>query len=40
LPGPFKREEARQELDACLAVPCDCVERELAQADKASLTAS
>jgi hypothetical protein len=34
-----QREEARQEFDACLAVPCDSVERELAEAEKASLTA-
>jgi hypothetical protein len=39
LPTLGQRQEARQEFDACLAVPGDCVERELAQAERASLSA-
>jgi hypothetical protein len=34
-----KRTEAHREFDACLAVPCDCVERQLAQAEIDSLAA-
>jgi hypothetical protein len=33
------REEARREFDACLAVNCDTPERQLAQAEKASMNA-